>query len=249
MTPENPSDDQPWIERTGVLRTDWGDAIDSGPGLVELHTALATLLDLRSPTSATLVRIAPVPQGVALTHLVPAQSESLESVRRRGPLRAGHVIALGIAVLDALIDLHSAGLVHGDIGTEHVLVAPDGSVVLGGAGLAWRAPSRDRDASRPSDDIAAVGELLRDCLGAGSAPSSLVLASLRACDVDPRLRPDAVELRDLIARCGRPESLIDALWNSAPEPLRRPTTAVAGRTAAEQLARGELRAIGENFNG
>lgn len=210
MSSPTPPDDLPSIERTGVLRVD-PDPAGTGPAAVELHAALAALLDVRSPTLAPLVRLAPVPQGVALTHRVPAGSESLEALRRRGPLRAGHVLCVGLAVLDALVDLHAAGLVHGGVAADQVLVAPDGSVVLGGVGLAWCTASEETAGARPGDDVVAVGDLLRDCLGPGAAPSSLVLAALRACDVALLPRPGAVELRELLARCGRPDPLLDVL--------------------------------------
>jgi hypothetical protein len=208
MSSPTSTDDLPWIERTGVLPVD-PDATGTGPAAIELHAALAALLDVRSPTLAPLVRLAPVGQGVARTHRVPAGSESLEALRRRGPLRAGHVLSVGLAVLDALVDLHAAGLVHGGVAADQVLVAPDGSVVLGGAGLAWRTASEEADDARPGDDVAAVGDLLRDCLGPASAPSSLVLAALRACDMDLLPRPRAAEMRELLARCGRPDPLLD----------------------------------------
>ncbi len=78
-----------------------------------------------------------------------------------------------------------------------------------------------------------------------------MLAALRAADPDPDLRPDAAALLDLLRSCGRPESLLDALWQqpvpSVP-PARRPTGAAprpgssrSAAPAAEQAPRAARR--------
>jgi hypothetical protein len=87
-------------------------------------------------------------------------------------------------------------------------VALDGDVVLSGTGLAWGAGL----VPRPADDVAAVGDLVRDLLGSGSSSAPLVMAALRAADPDPELRPSALDLLAALRRCGRPEALLDALW-------------------------------------
>jgi eukaryotic-like serine/threonine-protein kinase len=204
MTTSPDSSDRAWTERTGVLVTA-GDPWE----------ALALLGRVREPHLASLVRVSPVPDAVALTHRVPAGSVELSSLRSAAPLRAGHVVAAALAVIDALAALHDAGLAHGDVRAEHVLVAPDGEVVLGGAGLAWRLTPGERGGPRLADDVDAVGELVRDLLGDGGGASALVIASLRASDPDPDARPTATELREIVARSARPASLLDLLW--APE--------------------------------
>lgn len=63
---------------------------------------------------------------------------------------------------DALATLHRAGIVHGGIGPRHLLLGPDGHLVLDGAGAPWR-PS-DGDEPEPTDDVRALAATL---LGAG----------------------------------------------------------------------------------
>ncbi len=125
-----------------------------------------------------------------------------------------------------------------------MLVAPDGSVLLAATGLAWRRPPGEVDGPRTADDVAATGDLLRDLLGRGSAPSPLVLAALRASDGDPALRPAPSELRGLLERCGRADPLLDLLLGTtvpdlAPppagppvgSPIRRPAGSAADPSA------------------
>ena len=205
----SPESELAWIERTGVLES------DAPP-----WAALAELTSVRSPSLCPLLRTAPMPDGIALVHRVPAASTSLAQLRVEGPLRAGHVLAVALAVSGALVDLHEAGLAHGGITADQVLVAPDGSVLLAGAGAAWSRAPGDPRGPRPSDDIADVGDLVRDALGSGSGHSALVLVALRAGAADALLRPDAVELRAALERSGRPDSLHELLWRRRPAASR-----------------------------
>jgi len=199
----------PVVERTGVLADD----PTAPPAVPERRWhALARLMGVESPTLAPLVRMSPLPDGVALTHRLPADSVSLADLRASAPLRAGHALTVALAVAEALVDLDEHGLAHGAVSADRVVVGPDGSVVLAACGLAWRRPPGDVDGPRMADDVAALGELVRDLLGAGSSPSSLVLAALRAADADAALRPTPRELTAVLRRCGRADPLLDALW-------------------------------------
>lgn len=215
------------VERTAPGAAD----PDAVPALARDLDRLAAV---QVPVLAPLVRWSASPDGVVLVHRVPDSSVTLDAVRRTGPLRAGHVLAVALAAAEALEALHDAGLAHGGVDLGQVLVAPDGSVVLAGAGLAWRAAPGRLDGPTPDGDVAALGELIRVLLGRGAAPGPLVVAALRACDPDPSMRPSAAVLRDLLRSCGRPESLVDALWQqpaaarptgAAPRPGGRPTPA------------------------
>jgi hypothetical protein len=203
----SPDSELAWIERTCVLQA------GTPP-----WDALAELTHVHALPLCRLLRSSPVPDGVALVHRVPASSVSLAELRGDGPLRAGHVITVALAVADALVALHDAGLAHGGISADEVLIAPDGSVHLTGCGAAWARPPGDPRGPRPSDDIADVGDLVRDALGAGTGHSALVLVALRAGDPDALLRPDAVDLRAALLRAGRPDPLVELLWRRRPSP-------------------------------
>ncbi len=223
--PRDPHEPLPTVERTGPCTAD----PDAVPALTR---PLERLVAVRAPTLAPLVRWSASDAGVVLVHDVPAGAVPLDTLRREGPLRAGHVLAVALAVTDALVALHDAALAHGSVDPLNVLVAPDGSVVLAGAGLAWRAAPGMLGGPTPEGDVAGVGDLVRLLLGRAGAPGSLVLAALRASDSDPLLRPEAAGLAGLLRACGHPESLLDALWHqpgaplppsaSAPEPARAP---------------------------
>ena len=200
----------PCIERVSVLET-----------TVDVTAALDRLQEVSAPTLAPLIAWHPLESGVALTHAVPAEAVPLAELRSATPLRSGHVVTVLGAVCEALVALHAAGIVHGAVDADHVLVVPDGSVLLSGCGTAWSRLG-DVDGPQPESDVASAGELVRDLLGAGTATSGLVLAALRAADPDPLLRPDAAALLDAVRRSGRAEPLLDLLWllGRGPHPER-----------------------------
>ncbi len=223
QTPDrgNPEPELPTVERTGVLADD-----PAAPPSTPEHRshALARLMSVESGPLAPLVRMSPLPDGVALTHRLPLDSVTLADLRASAPLRAGHVLTVALTVAEALVELEQHGLAHGGILADQVVVGPDGSVLLAGCGLAWRRPPGDVDGPRVVDDVAALGELVRDLLGAGSSPSSLVLAALRAADPDPALRPSPLELTALLRRCGRTDPLLDLLWGGSGRESRSTAT-------------------------
>jgi hypothetical protein len=188
-------------------------------------------MSVESGSLAPLVRMSPLPDGVALTHRLPADSVSLADLRAVAPLRAGHVVTVALAVAEALVDLDEQRLAHGGVSAAQVVVAPDGSVVLAGCGLAWRRPPGDTDGPSVVDDVADLGELVRDLLGAGSSPSSLVLAALRAADPDPGLRPTPLELIALLRRCGRADPLLDVIWGGTARQVHEVIVEPTGREA------------------
>ncbi len=222
----DPHEPLPTVERTGPCAAD----PDAVPALVR---PLDRLRAVEAPTLAPLVRWSASDAGAVLVHEVPTGAVPLDTLRRAGPLRAGHVLAVALAVTDALVALHDAGLAHGSVDPMSVLVAPDGSVHLAGTGLGWRAAPGMLGGPTPEADVAAVGDLVRLLIGRGGAPGALVLAALRASDSDPLLRPEAGGLAGLLRACGRPESLLDALWHQpgAALPQAEPDAVSAPRSA------------------
>jgi len=206
-----PSDERgPMVEATRVLGLP--PEIDNPEVLrASLRRAFVILADVESPSLARLCRTSPVGDGVAITHLIPVGAITVDDLRLRAPLRAGHVMSIAIAVAEALVALHGAGLAHGAVRAEHLLVGVDGSVILTATGVAWGALGSELDEPSASGDIAALGHLMRELLGPGSAPAPLVMAALRASDPDPFMRPDAVALLGLLMRAGRSDPVLDLL--------------------------------------
>jgi eukaryotic-like serine/threonine-protein kinase len=225
--------DRPHVERTAVV----ADTAGSPAAAERRWLALAALTRVREGHLAPLVRVARVPDGVVLTHLLPAGTTTLEQLRAEAPLRAGHVVSVALDACDALAALHDAGLAHGGLSSEHLLLAPDGSLTLAATGAAWRRPPGEPGGPSAPDDIADLGASLHDLLGAAPGSSALVLATLRAVDPDPRSRPDARGLRDAIERCGRAEPLVELLWRPSPRiDPRNPFEEGSGSTDTEECA-------------
>jgi hypothetical protein len=202
-TPADPREPRPVVPRT----------TPASGGADVLAPALDRLLAVRADGLAPLTAWDSA-GALMLVHEVPAGAVTLTSLREVGPLRSGHVLHVARSVCSALVALHAAGLAHGAVGAERVLVAPDGDVVLAATGAAWTEPPGTPLGPRPADDVLALGELVRLLLGRGAAPGSLVIAALRAVDADPLLRPDAAALRDLLGVCGRSEPLLGPLWGA-----------------------------------
>jgi len=172
-------------------------------------------MQISAPSLAQLIRVIPAGDGVALTHRIPADSLALSSIRDEGPLRLGHVLTVAVAVGEALTALHADQLAHGHITAESIAVAPDGSVHLLDAGASWHyAPGAGGPTAM--DDVDALAHLIRELLGRGTAPSSLVLCLVRAADPDPELHPSLPQLLEAVRAAGRPEPLLPLLWGPRP---------------------------------
>ncbi|WP_410810062.1 serine/threonine-protein kinase [Micromonospora sp. 067-2] len=103
-----------------------------------------------------------------------------EVIDAGGPLEPAEVARVGLHLLAALRAAHSAGVVHGEIRPQNVLLADDGRIMLGGFGLSifdsrdpatvadatlstiqYRAPEQSRDGrSSPASDLWALGATL-----------------------------------------------------------------------------------------
>ena len=153
----------------------------------------------------------------------PRDHDTLSAVLdARGALRAGECVWLGIAIAEALAVLHKAGLVHGALDSEAIVI--DGGRVrlarlIDGAGDAQAA-----------DDIAALGRLLASAVR--EADSDRIQAWTEPMShQDPLGRPTAAMVVHALASCAPPEEV----------PLPPVGVASALRRAATQSREGNVR--------
>jgi hypothetical protein len=134
------------------------------------------------PGVVPVVRSGPTADGweLVLSH----GGRPLSTCAPLAPAAAGGVAA---SVASTLADLHDLGIVHGRLDATHVLLGDQGRPVLCGFGDGATA------AGRP-DDVAALGRLLSDLLGATAEPDLIPERRWRAL----RSRP-AWERRALLA--------------------------------------------------
>jgi eukaryotic-like serine/threonine-protein kinase len=133
------------------------------------------------------------------------------TVHERGPLPPAEVARIGLALLEALVAAHDAGVLHRDVKPDNVLLCDDGRVVLGDFGLAtldlggkvthigalgtpqYVAPERARyGTSSPETDLWSLGATLYAAVeGRSPYGRDSVLETLSALAIDD---PDPMQL-------------------------------------------------------
>ena len=114
---------------------------------------------------------------------------SLRQLLTRGPVGVEAALAIGVAAADAVAAIHAGGLVHRDLKPEHLIVTPEGNVVVIDLGLAigpehsrhtaedtltgsvpYMSPEQiDDRAPSPASDVWALGVILYEAI-AGRRP-------------------------------------------------------------------------------
>jgi DNA-binding helix-hairpin-helix protein with protein kinase domain len=117
------------------------------------------------------------------------------------------VLRLAAHLAAGLAHAHSSGVVHGGLDAESVLVGRDGvarltdfglagHLILGRPGETAAAPGTDRrvrPACDPTDDVYALGMLLRQVAGE-DVPAGLIAVVDAAVAPEPSVRPSAVDI-------------------------------------------------------
>lgn len=192
-----------------------------------------------------------------------------KTVDERGPLPPGEVARIGVAVLDALVAAHDAGVLHRDVKPANVLLCDNGRVVLGDFGLAtidvdgkatlagalgtpqFLAPERVRHGiSSHETDLWSLGATLYAAVEGRSpyARDSMLetLSALAVDDPDPMRRAGPLQpvlsglLRRDPADRTRPEQLADQLRRIAAGMAAVPDTAPKSVRVKRVLLSGAL---------
>jgi hypothetical protein len=158
-----------------------------------------------------------------------------EVITESGPVRPAEAARIGLAVLDALMAAHAAGILHRDVKPGNVLLARDGRVVLTDFGLAvfdggesaltlpglvfgsvrYVAPERARDGtSTPQSDLWALGATLFAAVeGQSPYARETAMATLTAL---------ATEVPDAPKRAGPLRPVLAGLLRRNPRDRLRP---------------------------
>jgi eukaryotic-like serine/threonine-protein kinase len=178
---------------------------------------------LLEPDTPSLVRVRSVRatwQGFEVVLDCPPVALALASLLERRRLAPTEVVAVGLAVSQALHRVHGCGLTHGRLQAADILIAPDGSALLTGHGIAGVLGS----AGRPEDDVRDLAMLLllaAEPDAAGRLDPDRTVDLNRTADLDrtadlhrtvelPPVQPRPDPLRDLLSDIAGSAEAVDA---------------------------------------
>lgn len=192
----------------------------------DVRRALARLAVLDAPHLAPLRRIAEDPQGFLLTHAVAPGAVSWAELVGRRAATSVETVTLGLALCQALGALHAAGLAHGAVAADTIVVSPTGRIELVDTGSAWSVPPGSVRAGRAGPtaaaDVAALVAVLEPGFGPVSLGADLALLLVRGADPDPAQRPAVGRLGEALERAGRAEPVNPGAFGTpatAPPPI------------------------------
>ncbi|WP_243407645.1 protein kinase [Frankia canadensis] len=172
--------------------------------------AARTLAELEHPHLVPILAVVPTPDGLALlTEPVVGAVSLARLLTARGNLDPGEVVTVGLPIAQALAAAHAAGLVHGRLEREDILLEPTGRPVLVGLGVASLAEAARPDPIAPGAAAADVHDLatlllesMREATGPDAAAVAVAVAT--ALIDDPMRRPAAGDLASALARSATP---------------------------------------------
>jgi hypothetical protein len=145
--------------RGGDDRTTRGRDTDAGEAVPVRVRALSALG--QHPNVVTLHRVERTPEGHTLLVLELCTGSLADGARAAAPT-SQHAVAITVALAGAIETAHRAGIVHGDLRPEHVLVTRYGEVVLTGF-----ASEATPDAVTVADDVHGLATTLAALLAGG----------------------------------------------------------------------------------
>lgn len=148
--------------RGGGVRTTTGREADPGD---EARVRALSILG-QHPNVVTLHRVERTPEGRTLLVLELCTGSLADGPRAGEPSSPQHAVAVAVALSGAIETAHRAGIVHGDLRPEHVLVTRYGEVVLTGF-ASGAAP----DAVTVADDVHGLATTLAALLVGAREPT------------------------------------------------------------------------------
>jgi hypothetical protein len=192
------------VDATGADCTIRVFGLPSGGGAVDRALEVARrLVDLRHPHLVTVTDVIPTTDGVALLTEPVVGAISLGrllGVRER--IEPGEVVTIGLPTAQALAAAHAAGVAHGRLGRDDILLEPNGRPILAGVGLT----SIVGFPGSPATDVRDLADLLLDAMLHATGPDAAAVAVAVATALvdDPARRPSAAELAASLARSCAP---------------------------------------------
>lgn len=219
-----------------------------------LRHEAALLQSLRHEHVVRLYEVVTIDDGAVALVMQLAEGGSLaDSLRSRDHLTPGELVTVLCPVARAVHDLHSMGLIHGDLSPGNVLFTQEGKPLIADLGFAhlagqdgsqvwgtesWAAPEvLAGEPLTPASDVYSLGAIAWSAV-VGNPPEPAAFRPSLA-DVAPGLEP---ELHDLILAClshtphsrPTPEDFALRLWQVAP-PDPAPVQGSPGRRTAGPL--------------
>lgn len=191
------------------------------------HREAATLIAVDHPHVVPFFGLVDLDGGVALVTAFADGGSLGDLLAARAWLSPGEVVTICAPLAEALADVHSRGLVHGDVKPSNVLFSGDGRPMMSDLGL-FRVAGEHPGATpgfaapevaaghwpSPAADVYSIAALAAVALTGqfpgfppelpGMAPATHA-ALTRALDPDPGRRPDAGALSDALFALADPE--------------------------------------------
>ena len=164
------------------------------------------LVRLRHPHLVDVHEVIPTDDQLAVVTTPAAGTVSLRRVLLvRERLTPGEVVTLGLPIAQALDTAHRAGIGHGALGLEDILLEPSGRPVLSGLGVA----ALTGIATEPPLDVYDLASLLAAALAGATGPDAAAVARALgpALVDDPDARPDAAGLALALAHSCQPSAV------------------------------------------
>lgn len=229
-----------------------------------LSARAVLLTQLEHPHLARVLAVEPLDPGRVALVCEHVTGPTLAAVRAaRPPLADGEVVTVAVPVAQALAELHAAGLAHGAVGADRVVLRPGGVPVLVdlrgallGAGTATGdvhrlvatllglMPSLDVHLAAGVDEAARLRDALEQLLRERATPEHLVDAVFAAATAQPVHVPAADELAGAqvaleAGRSGQPRAVDAPLPRRARRaPVRRRWPLALGAVAVAVVAAG-----------